>query len=87
MLMALGAVCTTPEAATRTEPDLTWMPIGPMLCEARVGGTMNPEIEIESAHADEGYVAPDVVRLGTAEGLTAASAGSDGLGDCSSSLC
>lgn len=48
---------------------------------------MNPEIEIESAHADEGYVAPDVVRLGTAEGLTAASAGSDGLGDCSSSLC
>lgn len=32
---------------------------------------MEPEIQVESAHGDEGYLAPDVVRLGTAETLTA----------------
>jgi hypothetical protein len=48
---------------------------------------MNYEIEIQSGPVDEAYEAPDVVRLGTAEGLTAASAGTDFTGDCTSTIC
>ncbi len=46
---------------------------------------MNPEFEIESVHAEEDYVAPDVVRLGTAEVLTAG-VGDDNLGDGGSTI-
>jgi hypothetical protein len=47
---------------------------------------MEPEIQIESAHEDEDYLAPDVVRLGTAESLTAGTQAITQLGDSFSTI-
>ena len=46
---------------------------------------MEHQLEIDSADEAEGYLAPDVVRLGTAEALTAG-VGGDNLGDGGSTI-
>lgn len=48
---------------------------------------MNYEIEIQSGPVDEAYEAPDVVRLGTAEGLTAGVGSQAAAVDCGSTIC